>query len=174
MASPVVDALLDRQHFREFREIKRIGGKSLQTLPRYERAMQHRSPDPSGPFAPSAISPLRLTDRFDPDREKIAALYARLGRSRAEKRILEDLSCISELAAIIQSRLDQGRHLEINGTISVLRDLSEQIGLAPLVAAADALSGALSGENPHAIGATLARLRRVADRAQVGIWPHCS
>lgn len=135
--------------------------------------MQHSSLDTSGPSAHAAISPLRITDRFDPDREKLAALYARLGRKQADRRIVEDLGCISDLAAVIQSRHEQGRHLEIDGTLTVFRDLSEQIGLVPLVAAADALAGALQGENPHAIGATLARLRRVADRALVGIWPFC-
>lgn len=138
------------------------------------QAMQRSNLDPFGPSAHSAIAPVRFTDRFDPDREKLAALFARLGRKQAERRIIEDLHCISELAVLVQSRHEQGRYMEIESTLEVLRDLSEQIGLVPIIAAADALAGALQSNNPHAIGATLARLQRVTDRATVGIWPYCS
>jgi hypothetical protein len=174
MASPVVASLLDRQHFHEFREVKRRGGNTLKTLTLYLGDMHSNSPDPSGRRIQSSISLLRVTDRFDADRVKLAELYARLGRKQAAKRINEDLDCITKLAVLIEARHEQGRHLEILGTLEVLRDLSEQIGLVPIVEAADALKGALESENPYAIGATLARLRRVADRAPVGIWPYCS
>ncbi len=146
----------------------------MKTLTRYLGDMQSNFPDHSMHSIQSSISPLRVTDRFDADRVKLAELYARLGHKQAAKRINEDLGCISKLAVLVEARLEQGRHLEILGALGVLRDMSEQIGLVPIVEAADALKGALESENPHAIGATLARLRRVADRAPVGIWPYCS
>jgi hypothetical protein len=145
----------------------------LKTLTPYLGVMHTNSPDPSGHRNQSSISLLRVTDRFDADREKLAEIYARLGRKQAAKRINADLGCITKLAVLVEARHEQGRHLEILGTLGVLRDLSEQIGLVPMVEAADALMGALESQNPHAIGATLARLRRVADRAPVGIWPYC-
>jgi hypothetical protein len=55
MASPVVASLLDRQHFHEFREVKRRGGNTLKTLTLYLAGMQSNFPDPSGRLIQSSI-----------------------------------------------------------------------------------------------------------------------
>jgi len=110
--------------------------------------MQQISLGQHGHTTKAIATPLRIIDRFDPDREQLAALYARLGSKRAEKRILEDLQSIAQLVAIVHSQLRNADFEEMRAAFDGLREISTQIGLVPIARAVVAIEGAIRTGKP--------------------------
>jgi hypothetical protein len=108
--------------------------------------------------------PIRL------ERERLAALYASLGRPQAEEiicRAMEELA--TRLALLERAHAAADYPALARGARGVVA-IAGQVGMSTLARVAGDVALCAERRDPPALGATLARLMRISDRSLTAIW----
>ncbi|ROT97762.1 hypothetical protein [Histidinibacterium lentulum] len=127
----------------------------------------HISPSaPAGP-PPTPLVP-RETVRFDP--APLLRLYGTRGEAEAEDAVCAVLEAISHRLLRLDRDLSLREIAAIPRLATEIAGLGDGIGLSTLATVARAVARCAEAGDGAALGATLARLGRVADRSISEIW----
>lgn len=116
------------------------------------------------------ISDLRPEEgvRLDPDR--LAALYAEIGRSGAEQVISAAMEQLAVHLAAIQTAAQRRAAADLLRAVDALTRLAGQVGMTSLARVAGDVAGCAARGDPVGQAATLARLVRIGDRSLTAVW----
>ena len=133
--------------------------------------MKTRPYDPSDrPIDGLAAIRLAPDERVRFDSSPLLHLFTELGEQAAEDTVYAVLADISRRLLEIEAHYRRHRIDALPDMAGSLAASARRIGLSSVEAVATSVGTAATRQDPAALGATLARLRRVSDRSISEIW----
>ena len=133
--------------------------------------MKTRPQDTSGlPTAAPAATRLAPDERVRFDSAPLLHLFTELGEQAAEDTVYAVLADISRRLLELEAHYRRHRIDALPEMANALATSARRIGLSSVEAVATGVGEAAARQDPAALGATLARLRRVSDRSISEIW----
>ncbi|QDC08382.1 hypothetical protein FHY55_03600 [Oceanicola sp. D3] len=116
------------------------------------------------------VSVLNVEDDIRLDPERLGTLYYQLGHQGAEDVVCRAMEELAVRLADVDARFREHDWPELARMARGLIAIADQIGMVGLARVAGDVAQAARALDIPAIGATLARLGRIADRSLTEVW----
>lgn len=118
----------------------------------------------------SAVHKLAIDESVRLDRSQLEVLYQSLGSVGADKVVNHALEEISISLSRGVKEYRAGRLDELRATVRGLAAVAQQVGMMTLARVARDVQELSLTHDPAALGATMARLQRIAENSLMAVW----